>query len=321
MGKTALWICGLVLALVVAAAGTYFYSTRVDAVATLRIGAGPKGTDLFELVEAIARVAESKTRALKVVAVATEGSDSNLDLLEHGKLELAAVPADALTQPGLTLVASLFPDAYHLIVASSSGILKVENLPGKRLAIPPVGTSENRAFWYLISQYSVPPESFATRPMPADDAIKALRANAVDGVFLLRAPGDRRLRWLADAKSVRIIAIDQSAALLMRRPALSAQILFRGSYAGAPAVPASDVPTVAAERLLLARAGLALEPIRLLTSVLFDNKRELNTQSRRAARQAGCEAWLVASARHRGRSHWRHQCCHVEEAERQRNHG
>jgi uncharacterized protein len=280
------------LALVVTAAGGYYYSTRIDAVTILRIGAGPRGTDLFELVEGIARVAETKAPLIKVEAVETAGADENLVLLESGRLELAAVPSDALTRPGLSMIASLFPDAYHLIVATTAGISKVEDLPGKRIAIPPVGTSENRSFWYLVSQYTIPPESFSTRPMKADDAIKALRADRVDGVFLLRAPGDRRIRWLADAKSVRIVPIDQFSALIMRRPSLVTETLFRGSYAGTPAVPYFDVPTVAAQRLLLARSGLALEPVRSLTSVLFDNKRELNVQSRLAAyvRQPDLEA-------------------------------
>ena len=283
MPKRIVAIAGLLLALTACVGGYYFYATRIDAVTELRIGAGPKGTDLFELIEAIARVAETKARTLHVTAVETASADENLELLEQGRVELAAVPSDALTMPGVSLLASLYPDAYHLIAATGSGILHVEDLPGKRVAIPPVGTGENRAFWYIVGQYSIPPESFATRPLKADDAIKALRAGAVDAVFLLRPPGDRRIRWLADAKSVRIIPIDQASALLMRRPSLSAETLFKGSYAGKPAVPDLDVPTVAAQRLLLARADLPADAVRALTSALFDNKRELNTLSRLAA--------------------------------------
>ena len=61
----------------------------------------------------------------------------------------------------------------------------------------------------------------------------------------------------------------------LRRPALQPGTIPRGSYRGFPALPETDLPTVAVQRLLVARGDLEEEIAAKLTRVLFERRREL----------------------------------------------
>jgi TRAP-type uncharacterized transport system substrate-binding protein len=54
----------------------------------------------------------------------------------------------------------------------------------------------------------VQPERFTARAFDQDDAIIALRNREIDAMFVMRAPGNRRLKWLADAAQIDIVEID-----------------------------------------------------------------------------------------------------------------
>jgi hypothetical protein len=101
-------------------------------------------------------------------------------------------------------------------------------------------------------------------------------------MFVMRAPGNRRLKWLADAAAIDIIEIDQADAMRVKRPALKSVTLPRGVYSGTPAIPDRDITTVAADRILVTRAAVPEDVVRQVTTILFENQRELSLSSRLA---------------------------------------
>lgn len=249
----------------------------------VRIGVGSSSGDLKELLEATARMLRERDASYDVRLVRTSGSNQTIKRLDAGEIDFAAVSADALTRPSFTLIANLFPDAYHLIVHRNSPILTVPDLPGRVIAIPPVTSTANRSFWFLIGQYGLSPERMRTRAMSERAAFEAFRRGRVEAMFVVAPPGDRRLRWLAEAASIRIIRIDQAAAMQIRRPALSPVEIPRGIYSGGGPVPAVDTPSVAANRILITRADTNADIVRAVTATLFENRRELAVFTRLAA--------------------------------------
>lgn len=158
----------------------------------------------------------------------------------------------------------------------------MRDLVGKRVDLPPITSSEYRSFWYIIDQYTVLPERFTARPYDQDDAIIALRNREIDGMFVMRAPGNRRLIWLADAAQIDIIEIDQASAMQVKRPALKQVTLAKGVYSGTPAIPDRTITTVAADCILVTRTAVPDEVVRKVTATLFENQRELSLSSRLA---------------------------------------
>ncbi len=279
---------GLLLALiplllsVLALAGWLYASHDNTAGTTWKIGAERRGSDNYELLQALAEKAASPADGIRLAVFQTAGSSESLKLLEDGIIDFAAIPADAISRPDLAMVANLYPDTYHLIARRDAGIASVRDLVGKRVGLPPITSSEYRSFWYIIDQYTVQPERFTARPYDQDDAIIALRNREIDAMFVMRAPGNRRLKWLADAAQIDIIEIDQAAAMQVKRPALKQVTLAKGVYSGTPAIPDRTITTVAADRILVTRTTVPDDVVRRVTATLFENQRELSLSSRLA---------------------------------------
>ncbi len=279
---------GLLLALIplllsVLALAGWLYASHDDTAGTTRkVGAERRGSDNYELLQALAEKASSPADGIRLAVFQTAGSSESLKLLEDGVIDFAAIPADAISRPDLAMVANLCPDTYHLIARRDAGIASVRDLVGKRVGLPPITSSEYRSSWYIIDQYTVQPERFTARPYDQDDAIIALRNREIDAMFVMRAPGNRRLKWLADAAQIDIIEIDQASAMQVKRPALKQVTLAKGVYSGTPAIPDRTITTVAADRILVTRASVPDEVVRKVAATLFENQRELSLSSRLA---------------------------------------
>jgi TRAP-type uncharacterized transport system substrate-binding protein len=107
---------GMLLALVpllisVIALGAWLYASQDTASdRTWKIGAERRGSDNFELLEALAAKASSPADGVRIGVFQTAGSSESLKLLEDGIIDFAAIPADAISRPDLAMVANLYPD-------------------------------------------------------------------------------------------------------------------------------------------------------------------------------------------------------------------
>ncbi|HHN72711.1 MAG TPA: hypothetical protein ENK13_01350, partial [Thermopetrobacter sp.] len=198
VNRRALWLAfiPLLLSLLVAGGLVYYYKVVRAKPVVVRIAADRSGSDVRELLEAVAKLAMERDPDLRVELVPSYDPAHNIRLLEDGEVEFAAIPADAVTRPSFSMVVSLFPDTYHLVVRADSGIRSIHQLEGRRMAVPSYRTSAFRSFWFLIGQYGLNPERM--RPIVLDQkaALAALRKGLVDGMFMMLPPGDRRIRWL-----------------------------------------------------------------------------------------------------------------------------
>jgi TRAP transporter TAXI family solute receptor len=249
---------------------------------TYKIGADRRGSDNYELLTALADQSTNQAGDIRLKVFQTAGSGESIKLLEDGIIDFASVPADAISRPNLSMAAVLYPDTYHLVVRRDASIKSVPDLVGKRIGLPSINSSQYRSFWYIIDQYTVQPERFTTLPLGTEASFQALRSRKIDALFVMSAPGNRRLKWLADAAQIDILEIDQAAAMQVKRPALQPAILSKGTYSGTPALPARDIATVATDRILITRPNVPENVVRQVTATLFENQRELSLSSRLA---------------------------------------
>ncbi len=265
-----------VVALLVLAALTGGIALRESAVSQrVTIAAGPDEGEAYALATAIAEVTERHYPRLAVEVVETSGSGQNMRLLEEGRVELATVQADARMGPSARMIAVLYPDVFQLIVREDSGIEMVADLEGKRIALPPQAGGQFSTFWFLAEHYDLDPAGLQAVPMSPASASWALIDGAVDATFRVRAAGNPAILEMIEDVSARLIPIGQASAMQLKRPALQPGTIPRGSYRGFPALPESDLPTVAVQRLLIARGSLDDDIADMLTRVLFERRREL----------------------------------------------
>ncbi len=261
----------------------YTYFVREKEPDILRIASGVQGSTTQELMEAIGSQLQKNNDNIKVVYVETKGTADNIALLDQKKIDVAAIPSDIIARPSFSLIARLYPDTYHLIARADASIDTIHDLPGKIIAVPLTTSGAYRSFWYLIGHYGLSPENIKTRPMSANAAFTAMREHRIDAMFYLAPPANRQTRWIAEALSIKILPIDQANAMSIRRIALNPAIIPKGIYAGRPALPPRDIQTLSANRILITRLDVDDDLIHALTAIMFENRRELTTNSKLAS--------------------------------------
>lgn len=249
----------------------------------LTVAAGPASGESFELVTAIARALEANNPKLDIDVYETQGSGENLRLVESGQVDLAAIQADYAATGNERAIATLFADAYQLVVTTQSGIDSIADLVGQRVAIPPEGSGQNSSFWFLLEHFGIDAAALTALPMSDEAANFAMQHGQVDAVFRVRVPGNVLVRDLVrDQRNVRLVPVDQSAALALRKPTLRSGSIPRGSYRGHPALPVADTPTALVDRILIARSDLDEDAVYELTRSLFEQRAALTGLSRLA---------------------------------------
>jgi len=281
INKSAMFRAAIPLILSVIVLGSLYYAffIREKDPEILRIATGLQGSTTQELMEAIGSQLQANNKNIKVIYVETKGTSQNIKFLDENKIDVAAIPSDIIARPSFSLVATLYPDTYHLIVREDAGINTIHDLPSKIIAVPPTSSGAYRSFWYLIGQYGLSPEAIKARSMSPNEAFTALRKNKIDAMFYLAPPANRQTRWIAEAVRVKLLPIDQANAMALRRHALNPAIIPKGIYAGRPPVPPTDIQTVSANRILITRRDVPDHLIRALTATMFENRRELTTNS------------------------------------------
>jgi TRAP transporter TAXI family solute receptor len=268
-----LFLTLFVLLLVGAGAYIYLDTSRED---RLIIAAGARSSEGFQLVEAIAEVVRRHHPKLDIEVIETGGSLDSSRLIDEGRADLAMMQADGGSTVSGRLIASLYPDAYHLIVRRDAQIEDVSDLRGKTIALPSRGSAQHTSFWFLASHYGLSESSLTSLPMSNRAAEWALISGAVDAVFRVRAPGDNTVRHLIERADIALVPIEQAQALHLRKPAIRPGSIPKGSYRGSPPLPQQDLETASVHRWLVASENVPSKVVYQITSVLFERRRELS---------------------------------------------
>lgn len=239
------------------------------------IAAGPSTGGAYEVATAIAEVTERYYPDIDVEVVETLGSVQNVDLISSGRVQLATVLADTRTGADSRMMATLYPDVYQLVVREDSDIRAVGDLRGHAIALPPLGAGQYASFWSLAEQYGITESEIQAFPMSATAANWALIEGVVDALFRVQAAGDRDVLKLTRSAPIRLIPIEQAAAMRLRQPALGIGSVPVGAYRGSPPIPPSDLTTVEVPRLLIAGSGLDDGVATAITRLLFERRRDL----------------------------------------------
>ncbi len=160
---------------------------------------------------------------LQVFDYSSEGSVENGLSLQQGYLDFALLQSDVvevlykgwveasqLPQPDLRSMASLWPEALHIVTLEDRNIRSFSDLKGKRLAVgsPGSGTRFTARRVWAAAGYSLAYEE-RIRGMGLSASIAALESGEVDAVFVAGAIPDPALQSLAQRRDdVRFVPVD-----------------------------------------------------------------------------------------------------------------
>ncbi|MDJ0730967.1 MAG: TAXI family TRAP transporter solute-binding subunit [Crocosphaera sp.] len=250
---------------------------------TLTLVTGEEEGQYYAFGQALSKVVNNHDNHIKIEVVQSQGSQENIELLQKNKVQLALVQSDTIVKNSTKAVAFLFPEVFHLIVRQDSQINNVSDLEGKRIALMPKGSGSYNMFWALQEHYQLDIDKIKTIVMPILEAHQALEKGEVDGLFRVVSLENSTVIQLLQHPQIKLIPIDQGAALKLELPALEVMSIPKGSYHGGSPNPAEDLPAVGVRAVLVTNKKVNREVIFEITRILYEARNELVQEFTQAA--------------------------------------
>ncbi len=241
----------------------------------LTLATGTKTGNYYPFGQAIAEVVVQQNPRIRIRVIETQGAEENMRRLQANEAQLAIVQNDTAAVPSARVIASLFKEVFHLIVSEQSGIQNVSDLKGKHIALMAKGSGSYSSFWFMSEHYGLEGTDFLSTPSSWIEATKLFGDGKVDAIFRVLPPGSNLVSDLLQNTQGKLVAIDQGAAMKIKLPYLEADVIPKGTYKAAPAVPDADLPTVGVQATLLVREDVDPEVVREITRILFEHRRNL----------------------------------------------
>ncbi|MEM7694414.1 MAG: TAXI family TRAP transporter solute-binding subunit [Pseudomonadota bacterium] len=282
MGAVRTWIAiGLALGVVVGGALWYVFAENGTGTA-LRISSGTEGGTYRAFADAMSR-SFTQESATPIIVMGSAGSNQNAARLAADEADLGLIQSDTAVEPGISVVARLFPEAFHLVAREGSGIEGVADLRGKRVGLMPQGSGSNALFARLVRHYEVPFDALTIRYGTLSDHASAIAIGEIDAFFMVVALGNASIEDIIQRTPTQLVSIDQAEAIAMFDPALAADMVPVGTYSGDRPVPKEPISVVTVSSLLAVRDALADSTVEAMTGELFGSRQRMVRELPQAA--------------------------------------
>lgn len=292
--QTLLVALALVLALIGAAAATYYFAVQP---VTLRIAVGPATSDDLKVVQTLT-LAFAQTRGyVRLKPVPTDGAVASADALAQGKVDLAIIRGDLDVPKNAQAVATLRKNVAVIWVPPAKGrgkksgakITKIAQLAGHRIGVVGRTDANVNLLKLILQQYGVDPGKVEIVQFPAAEAAQAIHNEKADA-YLAAGPVNSKITAEAIAASSKdggdptFLAIDSAEAIAQNHPAYESTEIPAGAFGGSPARPDDDVKTISFSHHIVARKGLSETTVATLTRQLFAARQQLMAEFPLAAK-------------------------------------
>ena len=290
--KTALVSLALVLAIVGALAGGYYFAMRP---VTLKIAVGPANSDDLKVVQTLTQAFAQSKGFVRLRPIPTDGATASADLLAEGKADLAIVRGDLDVPKNAQAVATLRKNVVVLWSVPGKGkkkgakITKIAQLAGHRVGVVGRTPANVNLLKVILQQYGVDPAKVEIVQFPAGEVTEAIKAQKAD-VYLAAGPVNSKITADAIAASAKdvgtptFLAIDSADAIAQNHPVYEASEIPAGTYGGSPDRPEEEVKTISFSHHIVARKGLSETTVAAFTRQLFAVRQQLLTDFPQAAK-------------------------------------
>ena len=259
-----------------------------------RIGTAATGGSFFEVGGLVAsaisgpaagppcdRGGSCGVRGLVAVAQATPGSVENLRLIHSGQLESGLAQADlagwayngsnVFADAGklhrLRAIASLFPEAAHLVVRADSPIRSLADLAGKSVSVGEAGSGSAADAAVILAAAGLDGKNVTRKHLRPGPAAEELKTGKLDAFFLVGGYPVPAIRDLATATPIRLIPFEGKIVDALKKDFAFYRLteVPVGSYPGID----TAVPSLGFSALWLANADVDADLVYAITQSLW----------------------------------------------------
>lgn len=247
------------------------------------LGTGGTGGIYYPLGGVIARMLSERLDSMTFTAEVTGGSVENLNRVASGEMDLgiaigttlalAASGPDAARYEHLRIVAPLYPNVAHLLVARNADIESLAQIEGRRLSVGSAGSGTEQMSRELLSAYGLTLDDVDVRYLSFAESSAALRDGAIDAAILSVGYPASAVLEATTAGGVQLIGIEPQRldTLIAQYAYYSPTTLPANAYPGVT----TDLTTAAVRNWIFATADLAPEIVIALLDSLSDGREQL----------------------------------------------
>ena len=247
---------------------------------TLTIATGSADGVYYPVGKALADV-YSRLPGVRATAELAETPESNLEKIQRGTADLAFDGAgfayaafsrgtveDDHPHSRLRAIAVLFSTSVQIAARADSGIHRVEDFRGKRIAVGSKGGATDEVSHLILAAHGLTYDDITPMFLGGRDLTVAMREGRLDASFLYVPFRHAIMTELADSLEVRLVSItrERITHIQARSPFLLKTVVIPG---GTYNRQTDDVSTVGADILLLCRDDLPDQLVHDLTRELF----------------------------------------------------
>lgn len=283
------WIAALLSLVMLLTATAALADTR------LIIGAGPIGGAFYPIAGGIASIINENVEGVSVNVQVTAGGVENTRLVGLGELDLGLSSSqqcyDAYSDSGmfageglsLSVIGTLHSTVMQIVTLADSGILTVEELKGKKVAIGEAGGGAEQQFKEMIAALGWSESDVEMVYLPYDQAMDQLGDGLIDAGCVYSGVPAASISNLNSRKDVRLVAVSEELQKIWPEavdPFLSVfETIPAGTYTGMD----TDVVTAVQRIQLSCSANIDEELAYQIAKALYENLDTLATYHASAA--------------------------------------
>ncbi len=253
-----------------------------DGAANLDFVTGGEQGTYFAFGTVLAQQVSDKT-ATKVTAVASNGSQANVEDIAGGAAQLGFVQSDVMSYAyngeklftekvsDFSVVAALYMEQVQIVTLDSS-IKTVADLKGKTVSIGAKGSGVYFNALDILGAYGLTENDIKPEYLNFGDSTDSLKDGKIDAAFVVAGAPTPAVQDLSTGKQVYLVSLDKEHvdSLIASSPYYKEYTIAKDVY-NTP----EDVTTVAVAAVVIARNDVSEAAIYNFVSAIFDNIDEI----------------------------------------------
>jgi TRAP transporter TAXI family solute receptor len=229
---------------------------------------------------------ESRCGVEGVIAIAqvSNGSVANVESVASGSVEAGLAQADVIywaynaegrfadraPLTDLRAVANLYPGSLHIVTSAESGIARVEDLRGKRVALDEPGSGTLATAELILASVGIGKGDLSPLYIKHNHAGPMLAKGEIDAFFFVAGYPTGSVREVAKTTPIRLVPLSGGiiAKISSERPYLAPGIIPAGAYPGVDA----DVSTLDIGTQLIVRADLDADLVNSILAAMWSQR-------------------------------------------------
>ncbi|MCT8136891.1 TAXI family TRAP transporter solute-binding subunit [Anaerobacillus sp. CMMVII] len=234
----------------------------------------------FPLGGAMARIISEKVDGVTATGVTSGASVVNSNDINDGKAELGLVQNDiafyahegshmfeAVTN-NFYGIATLYPEVVQIVTSADSGIVTVDDLRGKRVAVGDQGSGSEANAKQILEAHGITYDDLNIEFMSFGDAAGGIQDGNVDAAFITAGTPTGAIEALKASREIRIVSItpEKIKVLTDTYPYYTHFDLPSDVYG-----TSSDATTVAVQAMVIVSKTLPEDQVYEITKAIFEN--------------------------------------------------